>query len=112
MKSGGANPSDLSIFLIEMKETEGFPPHFFTIHYYLLLSLQFIGLPPDKLQFRSLSLPPCAGTAGQHRPRRGHAQTQLACLGAAAVGLLDLEIKKVGHGQRGQTRGVGIDEEE
>jgi hypothetical protein len=34
-----------------MKETEGFPPHFFTIHYYLLLSLQFIGLPPDKLQF-------------------------------------------------------------
>jgi hypothetical protein len=28
-----------------MKETEGFPPHFFTIHYYLLLSLQFIVCP-------------------------------------------------------------------
>jgi hypothetical protein len=24
-----------------MKETEGFPPHFFTIHYYLLLSFSF-----------------------------------------------------------------------
>jgi hypothetical protein len=26
--------------LIEMKETEGFPPYLFTIHYYLLLQLR------------------------------------------------------------------------
>jgi hypothetical protein len=34
-----------------MKETEGFPPYLFTLHYYLLPKLQFIGLLPDKLQF-------------------------------------------------------------
>ena len=33
-----------------MKETEGFPPYLFTLHYYLLPQLQFIGLLFDKLQ--------------------------------------------------------------
>ncbi len=34
-----------------MAETEGFPPHLFTLHYYLLLQLQLIGLETDQLQF-------------------------------------------------------------
>ncbi|MBP3572789.1 MAG: hypothetical protein J6M42_12625 [Clostridia bacterium] len=31
------NPADFSISLIVMVETEGFPPHLFTLHDYLLL---------------------------------------------------------------------------